>query len=56
MQLNIPYVFNNTQGAHYNRLADVAIALGLQVVEQKRLAQTNGCSFSIAGNIPYRKI
>ncbi|MGL6030324.1 MAG: hypothetical protein ACRC0M_11180 [Legionella sp.] len=35
VQLNIPYVFNNTQGAHYNRLADVAIALGLQVVEQK---------------------
>lgn len=35
VQLNLPYVFNDTQGVSYNRLADVAIALGFQLLEQK---------------------
>jgi hypothetical protein len=35
VQLTLPYVFNSTRGVHYNRLADVAIALGVQLLEQK---------------------
>lgn len=34
-QISLPYVFNSTRGVHYNRLTDISIALGFQLVEQK---------------------
>lgn len=33
-QVNLPYVFNSTQGQHYNRLTDTSIAAGIQLFEQ----------------------
>lgn len=35
VQISIPYVFNSTRGVHYNRLTDISMALGFQLVEQK---------------------
>jgi len=35
VQLILPYVFNSTQGERYNRLSDVSVALGFQLLEQK---------------------
>lgn len=34
VQLTLPYVFHSTQGINYNRLADTAVALGFQLIEQ----------------------
>lgn len=35
VQFNLPYVFNNTQHRDHNRLGDVSLALGFQLIEQK---------------------
>lgn len=35
VQLTVPYLFNSTRGVHYNHLADVSTALGIQLLEQK---------------------
>lgn len=34
VQLVLPYVFNSTRGVNYNRLADIGVTLGFQLVEQ----------------------
>jgi hypothetical protein len=36
VQLVTPYVFNATHGVNYSRLADVAVSLGIQLVEQNQ--------------------
>ncbi|MFI4963236.1 MAG: hypothetical protein ACHP6H_05200, partial [Legionellales bacterium] len=36
VQLVTPYAFNNTLGKNTNRLGDVSLALGIQLVEQKK--------------------
>lgn len=36
VQLAVPYAFNSTQNASYNRLADISVALGLQLIEQNK--------------------
>jgi hypothetical protein len=36
VQLTLPYAFNSTQGINYNHVADTAVALGIQVFEQRK--------------------
>lgn len=35
VQITLPYIFNSTRGVHNNKLADIATALGFQLIEQK---------------------
>jgi hypothetical protein len=36
VQLTVPYAFNSTQGKQFNRLADISMALGIQLLEQNK--------------------
>lgn len=36
VQLTTPYIFNSTRGVDYHRLADVAVAFGIQIWEQNK--------------------
>lgn len=52
VQFNIPYIFNSTRHVNYNRLADVAMALGFQLFEQKGASNRMDIRFLLQETFP----
>lgn len=52
VQMSLPYVFNSTQGRRYHRIADTAVAFGLQLLEQKQSTLKPDLRLSIQETIP----